>query len=634
MRIPAHRLIGATVLLSCGTTAFALGLGNISVQSALGQPLRASIGLLGADSGELTGSCIKVRVESLDGASLVTPQLAITRNGQASSLVLRSRQAIHEPVAAIVVEAGCSASVRRIYQVLFDLPELSASVSSDAPSSRDSGTLSEPAFPKAKTEPAKEEAVAQIVRPARIRSRPEPDAVEKKSVSRKIDSPKPAASAIADNDQSAVRDVLRLTANEDSGISHLKLSSDLTIPPDAPALPLSETARLAQREFAALMRDEDPRFGDAASIKAAQTQETSQRAQMAALQRQNNENKAALADLQATSSLVLWLSGLLVMCLLAIGWLAWRLRSFIKNDNDNAAWWKTSQLDAENQEGAQSSEDQPLAADHDLSGFIGPLPSEHLARSPQDADPRVNAASEAMSSSRTRSAEAALALPEEAENVPQRAGSNEVNVEEISDVTQEAEFWLSLNNPQRAIEILEPHTGIENSDSPVTWLYLLDLYREVGDEEKYNTLRDRFTRLFNARIPLYGEPELQSQTLEDFPHLLSRICKLWQSAEIVPFLQSLLIDDRAGARAGFDLPLYRDILLLIGIALEKKRLNQLDEPHAEIREVASEETPLPVIETIGYSAPVFTEDGAIDFAPLEFNFNVESEIDSAGKQRE
>jgi hypothetical protein len=239
-----------------------------------------------------------------------------------------------------------------------------------------------------------------------------------------------------------------------------------------------------------------------------------------------------------------------------------------------------------------------------------------------------------MSSSSTRGAEAGLALPEETDSVRQRAGSNEVNVEEISDVTQEAEFWLSLNNPQRAIEILEPHTGVENADSPVTWLYLLDLYREVGDEEKYNTLRDRFTRLFNARIPLYGEPEMQSQTLEDFPHLLARICKLWQSAEIVPFLQSLLIDDRAGARAGFDLPLYRDILLLIGIALEKKRLNQLDEPHAEIREVASEETPLPVIETIGYSAPVFTEDGAIDFAPLEFNFNVESEIDSEGKQGE
>ncbi|MEO8407783.1 MAG: hypothetical protein ABI476_05080, partial [Oxalobacteraceae bacterium] len=95
MRIPAHRLIGVAVLLSCGTTAFALGLGNISVQSALGQPLRASIGLLGADSGELTGSCIKVRVESLDGASLATPQLAITRNALASSLILRSRQAIH-----------------------------------------------------------------------------------------------------------------------------------------------------------------------------------------------------------------------------------------------------------------------------------------------------------------------------------------------------------------------------------------------------------------------------------------------------------------------------------------------------------------------------------------------------------
>lgn len=36
---------------------------------------------------------------------------------------------------------------------------------------------------------------------------------------------------------------------------------------------------------------------------------------------------------------------------------------------------------------------------------------------------------------------------------------------------------MSVNDPERAIEILEPQAEQERPDSPVPWLYLLDLYR-------------------------------------------------------------------------------------------------------------------------------------------------------------
>lgn len=625
LRIPAHRLIGAAVLSFCGTTAFALGLGNIGVQSALGQPLRASIGLLGADSSELTGSCLKVRVTSLDGVSLATPQMAITRSGPASSITLTSRQAIYEPAATIVVEAGCTSPVRRVYQVLFDLPVLSASVLPEPAPFRENRAIPEPASAREQPEPVERKSGAQAARPARIKNRQASEPVAQKPAG-----PKPSAGANPDRSQSAAVDVLRLTGDEDSGVSRLKLSSDLTLPTDAAARPWSEEARLAQLEFAAILRGEEPRAGSNAPNKAAPAQEIAAlRAQMAALQRQNGENQAALAALQTRPSLVIWLSGLLVLCLLAIGWLAWRLRSVIRGDK--TAWWTINQFGNEKQDAAQFADDQPTAPDQSPSSSAWPLTSGSLASSQQDAEAGIGAASEVPAAQNAPDAGAGFVLPEDAGNADQRErsnGSNEFNVEEISDVTQEAEFWISLNDPRRAIAILEPHTEIEDPDSPVTWLYLLDLYREVGEEGKYNALRERFTRLFNARIPLYGAPELESQSLEDFPHLLDRICKLWRSVDIVPFLQSLLIDDRAGARAGFDLPLYRDILLLIGIALEKKRLNQLDESYSEIRESASrvsEDVPFPVIETFAPVAPIFTADRAIDFEPLEFNFTADSE---------
>lgn len=608
-------------MLSCGTTAFALGLGNIGVQSALGQPLRASIGLLGADSGELTGSCIKVRVESLDGVSLLVPQLAIMRNGPVSSITLTSRQAIHEPAAAIVVEVGCTSPVRRIYQVLFDLPVLSAAAMPEPAPSRESRTIPDPASAAERPEPVATKSVAQAVRPVHIKRRPAPEPAVKKTVS-----PQPAADP--DLGKSDPADVLRLTTDENAGVSRLKLSGDLTMSADAAVQPASEEARQAQREFAAILRGDDARADSAAPNPAVQAQETALRARVDALQRQNSQNQVVLADLQSKSSLVMWLSGLLALCLLVMGGLAWRLRSFIRSDKEQAAWWKTSQIDPEKQETEQSAIDEPDVRDPHAPSLVAPLASRNPEFAAPDFTADAGAGPDLPASQVALDADAGLMLPEATGNINKGEHSGELKVEEISDVTQEVEFWISLNDPRRAIEILEPHTKIVYPDSPVTWLYLLDLYREVGDEQKYNALRERFTSLFNARIPLYGEPEMTAQTLEDFPHLLTRICKLWPSVDIVPFLQSLLVDDRAGARAGFDLSLYRDILLLIGIALEKRRLNQLVESRPETPEAVSlpeEETPLPVIDAFASVAPHFTEDGAIDFAPLEFNFSTESD---------
>lgn len=612
MQLPAYRLIAATVLLLFGSTVHALGLGNIGVQSALGQPLLASIGLLGTDSNALTGACVKVRVESLNGVSLASPQLTITRSGSSSSLTLTSRQVINEPVANIIVEAGCASPVRRSYQVLFDPPLFSIAPSEFAPD-RLSITDRDPVSAAVPNDFVKRKAAVPAAGSTRTRNKPVPAPAAKK----------PAASVLAAtvnlaNSKSSASDVLRLSSDDDNVVSRLMLSSVLTLPADAKNQPLSEEKRLAQREFAALLKGEDPR----ASIDALRAQDAALRTQMAALQRQNSENQAALIALQAKSSMTNWLAGLLVLCLIAIGWLVWRLRAFTRKDNDNVACSKASQRDQEKQGAAQFTSEQSNASyqSRSLISAASPVATE-------GADAGITTDAEMPGTQNTLVAQAGVGLPEDAGSANQRQSANAFKVEEISDVTQEAEFWISLNNPKRAIEILEPYTEGIHPDSPVPWLYLLDLYREVGEPEKYNGLRERFARLFNARIPLYGDPELASQTLEDFPHLLERICKLWNTGDIVPFLQSLLVDDREGARAGFDLPLYRDILLLLGIALEKKRLNQLEAPLVGIQDSDSQvgsQFLHPSTETIGEAA-LPSLDAGLDFEPIDFDIDIESD---------
>ncbi|MEO8600490.1 MAG: hypothetical protein ABI656_11750, partial [bacterium] len=540
MQIPVHRLIPAAVLLLFGTTAHALGLGNIGIQSALGQPLLASIGLLGTDSDTLTNACIKVRVESLNGVSLATPQLTITRSGPSSSIMLTSRQAIHEPVANIVVEAGCASPVRRSYQVLFDPPIFSIASPEFAPD-RFSSEDRDPMSDAVQNGFVKRKAVVAAASSARTKKKPVPAPVVKK-----LAAPGLAATVNLANSKSSTSDVLRLSNDDEKVVSRLMLSSVLTLPADITNQPLSEETRLAQREFAAILRGEDPR----ASIDVLRTQDAVLRRKMADLQRQNNENQAALVALQTQSSITNWLAGLLVLCLIAIGSLVWRLRAFIRKDDQSVAWWKTSQLDREKQDAAQFATGESSVTEQNRSfvSATSPVKTEGAGSLPQHIYAGIIPGPELQGTQTTLVAKAGVELPEEIGSANQRERANEFKVEEISDVTQEAEFWISLSNPKRAIEILEPYTEGIHPDSPVPWLYLLDLYREVGEEEKFNGLRERFIHLFNARMPLFGDPELASQTLEDFPHLLDRISKLWNTGDIIPFLQSLLIDDEASLR--------------------------------------------------------------------------------------
>ena len=127
---------------------------------------------------------------------------------------------------------------------------------------------------------------------------------------------------------------------------------------------------------------------------------------------------------------------------------------------------------------------------------------------------------------------------------------------------------MSIQLPQRAIEILEQHTQGIRPASPMPWLYLLDLYRETGDEKKYNTAVTQFEELFNVKGMAWNDIAFDNEDskLEDFPHLIKEICDLWHTKSIIPFLENLLYDNRQGLRDGFNLPVYRDIMMLVSVA--------------------------------------------------------------------
>lgn len=143
---------------------------------------------------------------------------------------------------------------------------------------------------------------------------------------------------------------------------------------------------------------------------------------------------------------------------------------------------------------------------------------------------------------------------------------------EITDVIQQVEFWISIGKVRQAISILDPLAKQARPESPIGWLYLLDLYSAVGEREEYDKLAIRFKSVFNARIPGWDERHTATamRSLDDFPQLMSRICAEWDDSDkVIALLEELLVDGRTGQRNGFDLPAYRDIMLLISIASER-----------------------------------------------------------------
>ncbi|MES2933390.1 MAG: hypothetical protein V4805_07880, partial [Pseudomonadota bacterium] len=589
MRQPALRLIAFLVIAAWGVSAQAVGLGPIRVQSALGQSFRANITLIGSDAGEITTTCVKAKLESSDGVFLGLPQIGLTRGVQPAILSLTLRQSVNEPALTVNIELGCISPVQRTYQILLDPPMMLPQVSeAEARQAVDAGGAKSSV---AAIAPATTDAAATGEKPAQ-KSNTSRAARRQKSVAANdaialATAKEPAP--VPSKKKKVARDVLSLSGDDgsiDAVVAALKLSSTLSsttasanladTAPDPDPVKTAEL-RAAQLRFAAILRGEDPVLTAEAQVRAAQARAQSLQSDTARLQQQTKASQINIERFRETSFSWEWvatLAGLLLLCLTALCWLLWRI--FASRKTGKIDWLESGRATPAS---GQEKTEPPLGP-AGMSGFgIGtPENSDHLFHSSAPVRQTGSPVEKLKAVTRPPAVVSGLPTLESTNSSMLSTFSGKtasLKVEEISDVTQEAEFWMSLNEPQRALEILEPQSDVDQPDSPVPWLYLLDIYRDLRDREKYDALRERLERLFNARIPQFGEDvsAVAERSLEDYPHLLKRICDVWNDSDILALLESLLIDDRDGARAGFDLPIYRDILMLSGVARELNRSN-------------------------------------------------------------
>jgi hypothetical protein len=148
-------------------------------------------------------------------------------------------------------------------------------------------------------------------------------------------------------------------------------------------------------------------------------------------------------------------------------------------------------------------------------------------------------------------------------NVPLRP----VSVEELLDLDQQVDFFMVLGQEQAAIDLLLGHVRSTGGSNALPYFKLLEIYRTVGDEEAYERTRDRFNQRFNALAPDWSGDLLAGRALEDYPAVMARLQRAWpQPLRAVAELESLLL--RRADLEPFDLPAYRDVLLLHALVRE------------------------------------------------------------------
>ncbi|RZL86384.1 MAG: hypothetical protein EOP82_30150 [Variovorax sp.] len=290
-------------------------------------------------------------------------------------------------------------------------------------------------------------------------------------------------------------------------------------------------------------------------------------ATLAALREQTAQNQRVLLQMQSElaqaretryrNPLVYGLIALLLIALVAI-LLLWRLARRAAAPPD---WWR---------EAASRSGERSAARTHRFEALL----DDDLDGEPTPPRRSANA---------TQFGAATFAPPEPEEDddfddehapphparVPDVSQPRPVNTEELFDVQQQSEFFLSLGQHDQAIAVLREHIAANHGTSALAYLDLLRIYHSLERKDDYARLAEEFERAFNADVPPFEQFNEAGKGLEHYRSALGRIESQWPAPGTLALIEELVFrkpgvhEDEA-----FDLAAYQELLLLYAVAKE------------------------------------------------------------------
>ncbi|MDM0112447.1 hypothetical protein QTI66_09815 [Variovorax sp. J22R133] len=141
-----------------------------------------------------------------------------------------------------------------------------------------------------------------------------------------------------------------------------------------------------------------------------------------------------------------------------------------------------------------------------------------------------------------------------------------VNTEELFDVQQQSEFFLSLGQQEQAIEVLREHIATNPGTSALAYLDLFRIFHSLDRREDYARLRREFEQQFNAGVPDFDDFTLEGRSLDRYDGVLERIQATWPYPETLALIEELVFRKPGSREEAFDLPAYQELLLLYAVA--------------------------------------------------------------------
>jgi len=588
--------------------AWALTLGPPRGTAWIGKPLDVAIPLR-LDAAE-AGDSLCPSVEVVQGEAAMDPgrvTVSLEPGSQPGAPLLRVRTArpVEEPILTMTVRAGCAATSTRSYVLLADPPPVEA-----AP----------PVVPAAAARPAGEAPSAAAparppVRASRVQRAPEGGGGAQASAPR----PRRAAAAVASGStRSAARPAAApkprpapaasAAAEAPSGGGRLQVDAlEPLAPRPAAAAQVAPAAAAGVAGASAAASGAAPApTGDAGVAAAPPSSPPSEAAvreaertvmlekALAELREQTARNEQTLLELRRelaaaresrySNPLVYILAGLLALALLAIAML-WRLTR-----RDQEPIWTEARAAA----GRPARRSRFAATGDDPDTLPGPDAGEAAEAQEPGPPPGMQAlgaaGAAAMAADEDDDAadadvQARHAAGEDfhATMPGQLPTSRSVNTEELFDVQQQAEFFLSLGQHEQAIEALSEYVAMHPDTSALAYLELLRIFHSLGRMLDYERVRRQCQQALNVRVPAFDEFQEQGRPLDHYDEVLRRIEEHWPGPESLPVIEELLMrkPGEEGA-APFDLAAYRELLMLYAMAQEPPA--QADAPRVSVYE--------------------------------------------------
>lgn len=564
------RVFGLALLCVTGAS-HGMVLGPATGAALIGRPLDLVIQVHGAVGEDASSSCFQADVYHGDARQEASVVRVLAQPGalpQVTDLRIASLATVDEPVVTVQVRSTCSHKLTRQYVILADLP-----VEVVVPAAMRDGPSPEPRLARldAPTAAPTEHGAAAFAPVAASHASVAPAAALPSASTPPIRQAAPAKVVPKKRPAAKVALMpLRPSAGNERNQS---------APPAAKARLVLDSLEMLSDRVASLESATAEAMKPDLSTDAVKVQTLE--ADVKALLALAAKNEASLTDLKARlqkaeaerlpSGMFYGLLAVLLAGLAALGWWSIRQRQ-TPNWNETPGTPQRPEsrpmsvpaAQPEHSQGPDSvaSRASRLQAMSDLLDRNGP---------PSEVDVSLIEMSESKFDKLMQSG-----VPQNAVRVPAPARTQEaaqpvpaggLSADAVFDIRQQAEFFVSLGQTDRAIRVLEDQISATDAPSPLVYLDLLALLHVPSRKTDFRRVREDFNLLFNANAPEFAQFKDEGKGLEDYPEVLSAVTALWPDQKVLAVIETCILRDPWGStNQPFDLAAFRDLLLLHALA--------------------------------------------------------------------